>query len=251
MNRLKEFRENNNLSQSALSRELKEKGISISQNAISKYEKGERNPSDFKWNQLAKFFKTNVASLKGEGLDQSESVDTILRVIHNCFFKKDFDNPVTQQVNLFLNLTNQSKVPYAYYEKNEPTILNENIKNFWSSCFEEIVTNTQFINSLVGINDKEVLSYKIAKQIKKINIEEMKKKNIYNLFKNFQEDTDNIENYISTLSFDSLDDVLNMDKVQVIDQNNNDVSKEFTVEDSINNQINLLEYLKKQKNDRQ
>ena len=42
-----------------------------------------------------------------------------------------------------------------------------------------------------------------------------------------------------------------MDKVQVIDQNNNDVSKEFTVEDSINNQINLLEYLKKQKNDRQ
>lgn len=167
------------------------------------------------------------------------------------FFKKDFDNPVTQQVNLFLNLTNQSKVPYAYYEKNEPTILNENIKNFWSSCFEEIVTNTQFINSLVGINDKEVLSYKIAKQIKKINIKEMKKKNIYNLFKNFQEDTDNIENYISTLSFDSLDDVLNMDKVQVIDQNNNDVSKEFTVEDSINNQINLLEYLKKQKNDRQ
>ena len=81
MNRLKEFRENNNLSQSALSRELKEKGISISQNAISKYEKGERNPSDFKWNQLAKFFKTNVASLKGEGLDQSESVDTILKKI--------------------------------------------------------------------------------------------------------------------------------------------------------------------------
>ncbi|MGL5898889.1 MAG: helix-turn-helix domain-containing protein [Lactobacillaceae bacterium] len=252
MNRLKKFRENNNLSQSALSRKLKEQGISISQNAISKYEKGERNPSELKWKQLAKFFKTNVASLKGDGIDQSEVVNTILHIIHNCFFSKDLTNPVTKQVNIYLNLTNQSRVPYAYYKKDESKILNENIKSFWINCFNELITNKQFISSLIGINDKEILYYKIAKQIEKINIEEMKKRNIFNIFMNFQYDTDNIENYISTLSFnDQLESKLDIDNVQIIDHNNNDISKKLTIEESIDNQINLLKYLKEAKNDKQ
>ena len=66
MNRIKELRKQKNLTLRQLSESLKEKGLSLSTDSISKYERGVRNPKIENWVKLSKFFDVSVAYLKGE-----------------------------------------------------------------------------------------------------------------------------------------------------------------------------------------
>lgn len=65
MNRIKQLRQQRGLSIDELSKQLKEKGISISPASISKYERGARKPKIDKWIQLADFFDVPVSYLQG------------------------------------------------------------------------------------------------------------------------------------------------------------------------------------------
>lgn len=66
MNRIKELRKQKNLTLKQLSNSLKEKGLSLSTDSLSKYERGARNPKIENWVKLAKFFNVSIAYLKGE-----------------------------------------------------------------------------------------------------------------------------------------------------------------------------------------
>lgn len=66
MNRIKELRKQKNLTLRQLSNSLKEKGLSLSTDSLSKYERGARNPKIENWVKLAKFFNVSIAYLKGE-----------------------------------------------------------------------------------------------------------------------------------------------------------------------------------------
>lgn len=65
MNRIKELREKKGMSIDQLSKELKERGVSISPASISKYEREERKPKIDKWVQLADFFNVPIPYLQG------------------------------------------------------------------------------------------------------------------------------------------------------------------------------------------
>lgn len=160
MNRLKEFRLQKQLTQKQLVVELRKQGITISQDSISKYEKGDRNPTEKKWNQLAKFFNTNVDVLKGMGPNQLDVINKIISTIHSNFFavtykEKNFfkeTSLLTFVIHQYLKLTNQDRVPYSFYKDKQNYILNNNIKEFWKGCFKRIITDPVFINSLIGVN---------------------------------------------------------------------------------------------------
>lgn len=245
MNRIKEFRENNNLSQRQLSNQLKDQGIQISQNSISKYENGERVPSEQKWQQLAAFFNTNVDALKGIGIDQNKAVDKSIKIIHDSYFSQDSSNPVTKQVNQYLTLTDQIDVPKVFYkEKSGEKKLNNKIKDFWISCFKQLFTNENFRQKLTGINDPNYLKYQIAKNIEDLNITELKSKDLYDIFKTYENTNNAIELYISKLSIDNnLKKVLNFKNVTLLDNQGKDITNNFTVASDIENQINFLHNL--------
>lgn len=64
-NRIRELREKEKLTLSGLSERLKEKGFSISSDAISKYERGDREPKLATWQKLADFFNVDIGYLQG------------------------------------------------------------------------------------------------------------------------------------------------------------------------------------------
>lgn len=65
-NRIKELRKEKGLSIRKLSDCLKEKGVSLSADSISKYERGERTPKIENWQKLADFFEVPVPYITGE-----------------------------------------------------------------------------------------------------------------------------------------------------------------------------------------
>lgn len=60
-NRIKELRKKSKLSQNDIAHKLK-----ITRQAVSFYEKGERNPSEATWKELADYFHVSVPYLKGQ-----------------------------------------------------------------------------------------------------------------------------------------------------------------------------------------
>lgn len=71
MNRIKQLRQQKNLSIDELSKQLKEQGVSISPASISKYERGARNPKIENWIKLAFYFDVPVAYLQGVSDDNN------------------------------------------------------------------------------------------------------------------------------------------------------------------------------------
>ena len=60
MYRLRELRKNHGLSLAQLSDKLNSRGLSISSDSLSKYERGEREPKLKTWQKLADFFNVSV-----------------------------------------------------------------------------------------------------------------------------------------------------------------------------------------------
>ncbi len=65
MNRLKELRQENNLTLKELSEQLSKRNIKISADALAKYERGDREPKIDKWNHLAEFYGVSPEYLMG------------------------------------------------------------------------------------------------------------------------------------------------------------------------------------------
>ena len=65
MYRLRELRKKHGLSLAQLSDKLNSRGLSISSDSLSKYERGEREPKLKTWQKLADFFNVSVEYLMG------------------------------------------------------------------------------------------------------------------------------------------------------------------------------------------
>lgn len=92
MNRIKELRKQKNLTLKQLSNSLKEKGLSLSTDSLSKYERGARNPKIENWVKLAKFFNVSIAYLKGE----------IRRIARTAIAKKQLFNFSMKYKSIYL-----------------------------------------------------------------------------------------------------------------------------------------------------
>lgn len=70
MNKLKQLRKNRGLTLKQLSKELKELGVDISPDALSKYERGERKLNNYEvLKKLARFFCVSIDYLVSDNLD--------------------------------------------------------------------------------------------------------------------------------------------------------------------------------------
>lgn len=129
-NRIKEIRQQQNISQSKLASEL-----GTTQQAISFYEKGEREPKLETWQKLADFFGVPIAYLQGFGLSNKEAINTCW----NWLWKKEgYDNfNMTRELRTFFN-TNFSNKEIDKIVKNKQSFsafMNKRFRsvfNLWS-----------------------------------------------------------------------------------------------------------------------
>lgn len=101
-NRIKEIRQQKNISQSKLASEL-----GTTQQAISFYEKGEREPKLETWQKLADFFDVPIAYLQGFGLSNKEAIETCW----NWLWKKEgYDGfNMTRELRTFFSANYSNK----------------------------------------------------------------------------------------------------------------------------------------------
>lgn len=128
MNRIKELRQKNKLSQIELANKIK-----ASNQAISAYENGSREPKELTWQALANFFNVSVDYLKGYGYSKEH--------IYKCLddaYKQDY--PVTFDVeppsgNFFIS----SKDEIEDYCKTKKINIPEDVGlEFWQKYFSFI-----------------------------------------------------------------------------------------------------------------
>lgn len=96
MNRIKELRQNKNISQAKLGKIVK-----ASNQAISAYESGDRNPKEATWQALADFFGVSVDWLKGYGYSWKELVNLLNDGYDESFtyqHSRDLDNKIMDAI---------------------------------------------------------------------------------------------------------------------------------------------------------
>lgn len=257
-NRLREFRENKNLSQQKMADEMSALGYKISKATISMYETGDRIPTETKWKELASFFNTSVDTLKGKISNADEVISELINIIHTSFFSRS-DTSLKDEIYLYLNLTSQINVPYAFYKDDNQHKLNKYIYDFWLSCFDFILKDTNFISSLIKETDESRLKLILQDKIHQFNKKIINKNPNTKFLSEFKEENDRLSNYLlsnySSLPFtDNLEDVLDLDKVKVIGNTGKNITNENTI-NTIDNQISKFKLIKKtllnQKNDKQ
>lgn len=98
-NRIKELRLSAGLSIRKLSELLKENGIVLSSDSISKYERGVRQPKIENWEKLADFFGVTVEYLQGYGVSRDEMLNFFVSIL------SDYDaDPEAPGYDLILRL---------------------------------------------------------------------------------------------------------------------------------------------------
>lgn len=276
-NRIKALRKKNNLSQRQLSKKLLERGIHISNEAISKYETGSRNPSRKKWSQLATFFNVSINYLQGNGVQNDEILSKLVKTIHNKFFNEKDSSNLRILILEFLNYTNQIDVPSAFYKPNEQKHkLNPQIFNFWKSCFHDITEDYPFIDSLEGINNYKDWDYILTAKLESIVVplRDKSKSDLAKFiitsnflskvaaisFKNDLQPNNSTKSNLATVAVtvnyypglnnkikpieftDDLDDALDIEDVKVYDSDGKDITNENSSEYDTNLTIEPLEH---------
>lgn len=247
-NRLREFREGKNLSQQKMADQMNKLGYKISKATISMYESGDRTPTEKKWKELANFFNTNVDTLKGKISNADEVTSKLINIIHNTFFSKT-DTELKDEINLYLSLTDQINVPYAFYTKNNNFKINKHIYDFWLSCFDFIFKNKKFISSLINENNDSRLKLILQNEIHKSNQKIINKNPNTQYLYELKKESDKLVNYLLSnyhnLSFiDNLENEIDISKVKVIDHMGRDITNENIIE-TINDQTSKFNWIKK------
>ena len=173
-NKLREYRKKNNLTLEELKKKIKKLGFIFSRDALSKYERGQRNPSENKWKQLAKFYKVDVSELQGNPLSEGSIEERMVKLIHQAFFNKNNQVKLQTSIIIFLNITGQAKVPDSFYStKDEQRPLKTTIKKFWYSCFNKIISKLSYsVNS--DISDRNLTDLLNSEILGMVNEEAMK-----------------------------------------------------------------------------
>ena len=157
MNRIKEIRQEKKLSQKDLAKKL-----NISQQAISLYEKGDREPKLETWQKLADFFGVPTSYLQGFGLSKKDAIEICWEWIYG---KRSYSSHPMDE--LFKNFFKEN-----FSQKDLKIILKDKqtFTNFMSDRFRSVFN----YNSLANIRDDEELEKKVA-----IALGAWSRKNVY------------------------------------------------------------------------
>lgn len=128
MNRLKQLREEKNLSLAGLSEELKKQNIKIGKASLSNYERGEQSPKQETWEKLANFFRVDIQFLMG--------LSPVRNKAENMMYERSLSNLVE------LVESNHENVH----------IIRQSISDF-SSIMKNIENNNDVLNSFKEILD--------------------------------------------------------------------------------------------------
>ena len=143
MNRIKELRQENKLSQIELANK-----VHASNQAISAYESGTREPKEPMWQALANFFNVSVDYLKGYGY----SKEYIYQQLDDAYkepYTKDYEiePPFTNPV-----LSAKEEIE-KYCEQNKISIPKDTDLDFWKTNFN-FIFNDKSVNRLLTTKDK-------------------------------------------------------------------------------------------------
>lgn len=146
-NRIRELREENNLTLKGLSNKLKSEGYSLSASSLIKYERGERNPSLETWQKLSDFFNVPVAYLQGQGLSVTQAKDKIINILHDGYFTGQLD----QVVNSYLKTIQVNTIPFDFYPEDEDGYeMTASVKKFWLQHFNYIFSSPVITDIVVN-----------------------------------------------------------------------------------------------------
>ena len=149
MNRIREIRENKKLSLKKTTELLKSNDLlTLTPDALAKYERGDRQPNEPTWQALADFFNVSVDYLKGYGY----SKDYIYKQLDDAYkepYTKDYEiePPFTDPV-----LSAKEEIE-KYCEQNKISIPKDTDLDFWKTNFN-FIFNDKSVNRLLTTKDK-------------------------------------------------------------------------------------------------
>ena len=157
VNRIRETRLNKNVSQKELANVL-----NTTQQAISLYESGKREPKIEIWEKLANFFSVSVSFLQGFTYTTNE----IIKIVHEYYFEKNeieqigtFNYEFVKNINLYIRLTSYDPVPRALYAKETKDFpLTKKVKKYWLDHFKDIL-DSQRLQDINKGNKDDVIVY--------------------------------------------------------------------------------------------
>ena len=149
MNRIREIRENKKLSLKKTTELLKSNDLlTLTPDALAKYERGDRQPNEPTWQALANFFNVSVDYLKGYGY----SKDYIYKQLDDAYkepYTKDYEiePPFTNPV-----LSAKEEIE-KYCEQNKISIPKDTDLDFWKTNFN-FIFDDKSVNRLLTTKDK-------------------------------------------------------------------------------------------------
>ena len=182
-NRIRELREENNLTLKGLSDGLKSKGHPLSASSLIKYERGERNPSLETWENLAKFFNVPVSYLQGQGPSVEKAKSQIISILHNRYFEGS--GMMDDEVDGFLKATNTKETPFDFYGDDETDYeLTDKIKVFWNRHFAFIFNYPEIIDICVNFDlySEDEIAERIQNVIRTEWLKQLPKSNAWKIF---------------------------------------------------------------------
>lgn len=160
-NKIKELRIQNKINQ----KELAEK-LNTTQQAISLYEKGEREPKMEMWQKLANFFGVTVQYIQGLTYDEY----SILKLMNDNYLNQPFPRSLKEKIDKYLE-NKHIELPLDKFSKEELTKFVPSVQNYWKNNFIFIFNdfevkhlisyggdNTQAINIIESVITNKYLS---------------------------------------------------------------------------------------------
>lgn len=182
-NRIRELREENNLTLKGLSDGLKSKGHPLSASSLIKYERGERNPSLETWENLAKFFNVPVPYLQGQGPSIEQAKNKIINLLHERYF----DGQLSQTVDSYLKTVKVKTDPFDFYSDDEEEfIINEPAKAFWKQYFSFVFNYDTIVDVLFNFNffNKNKIVERLENVIEKENLKQLPENSLFKIYNN-------------------------------------------------------------------
>ena len=149
MNRIRKIRENKKLSLKKTTELLKSNELlTLTPDALAKYERGDRQPNEPTWQALADFFNVSVDYLKGYGYLK----DYIYKQLDDAY-KEDYlltfelEPPFTSP---FISARDEIE---KYCEQNKISIPKDTDLDFWKTNFN-FIFNDKSVNRLLTTKDK-------------------------------------------------------------------------------------------------
>ena len=138
MNRIKELRERKGIGQ----KELAEK-IKVTQQTISLYENGSREPRLETWQKLADFFGVSVPYL--QGIQPNYTQNDIFKILNNNYFNSDNNSFDIHQIleEIFTFSPHIPKLD-SLFSKDEIEKFTYNVQKYWQKYFS-FLTNHKLI----------------------------------------------------------------------------------------------------------